>query len=95
MPRIDACAKMSVPPSDAGMLVVAFNLCRTAEMAFDQQWAGVSAERHRCGVEHGTAGDHILRLAHVGNDRLEREFYAPGHTGQRHGRAHDFQEATA
>ena len=78
-----------------GMLVVAFNLCRTPEVALDQQRAGVSAERHRRGVELGPAGNHVLGLANVGNDGFERQAHAAGHAGQRHGRAHHFQEAAA
>jgi len=37
----------------------------------------------------------IAEVKKSGLRRLEREFYAPGHAGQRHGRAHDFQEAAA
>jgi hypothetical protein len=84
MPRIEAWAKISVPPRRGRMLVVAFNLCRASEMALHQQRAGVSAERHRRGIEHGTAGNHFFRLADIGNDRLERKFYASGHAGQSH-----------
>ena len=73
MPRIDACAKISVPPSDAG--------CRSLPSIFvgRPRWlstsngTGVSAERHRRGVKHGTAGNHFFRLADVRNDRLQRQ----------------------
>ena len=95
MPRIEACVKMSVPPSDAGMLIVAFNFCGAAEMAFDQHRAGVSAERNRRGVVHGAAGDDIFRLANVGDDRLERQADAAGHAGQAERGAHDLEESAA
>ena len=41
------------------------------------------------------AGNHFLGLAHVRNDRLERQAHAAGHAGQRHRRAHHFQKAAA
>ena len=81
------------PAERCRMLVVALNLCRTSEVALDQQRAGVSAKRHRRGVELGPAGNHILGLAHVGNDGFERQAHAAGHAGQRHGCAHHLQEA--
>src|SRR5258706_5257908 len=77
------------------MLVIAFNLCRTAEVAFDQQRAGVAAESHGRDVERRAPGNYVLGLAHVGNDGFERQAYASGHASQRHGRAHHFEEAAA
>ena len=81
-PRIEACVKMSVPPSERGVQVVAFDFRGTAEMALDQDRTRVSAERDRRGVVHGAAGDDIFRLADVGDDGLERQADAAGHAGQ-------------
>src|SRR5580700_5072179 len=77
------------------MLVVALNLCRPSKMAFDQQRAGVSAERHRRGIELRSTWDHVLGLAHVGNDGFEWQAHTAGHSCERHGRAHHFQESAA
>ena len=87
--------KMSVPPCEAGCMVVAFDLRRTPEMAFDQHRTGVSAERDGGCVEHRTAGDNAFGLANVGNDGLERQTHASGHAGEAERRAHDFQESAA
>ena len=70
MPRMRGLRENVRAAEASGMQIVAFNLCRTAEMALDQQRAGVSAERHRRGVEHGAAGNDLFGLADVGNDRL-------------------------
>ena len=77
------------------MLIIAFDLRRAPEMALDQDRIGVSAERHRAGVEHRTTGNHILGLANVGNDRLERQPGAAGHAGEAKRCTHDFQESAA
>src|SRR5579863_5008374 len=64
-------------------------------MAFDQDGAGVSAERDRGGVVHGAAGDYVFGLANVGDDGLEREADASGHAGQAEGCAHNLEESAA
>ena len=64
-------------------------------MAFDQERAGVSAERGGGGVIHGAAGDDAFGLANVGDDGLEREADASGHAGQAERGAHDFEESAA
>ena len=75
------------------MLVVAFDLSGTVHMAFDQDRAGVSAQSESRGVEHRPAGNHLFRLAHIRNDRLQRLLGAGGHAGQRQRSAHQLQEA--
>src|SRR5579862_3481540 len=77
------------------MLVVALDFCGTAEMAFDEDGASVSAERDGRGVIHGAAGDYVFRLAYVGDDGLERKFDAAGHAGQAERGAHHFEESAA
>ncbi len=64
-------------------------------MAFDENGAGVSAERDRRGVVLRAAGDDVFGLANVGDDGLEREADASGHAGQAERRAHDLEESAA
>ncbi len=67
-------------------------------MAFDEQRAGVSAERAGSRVVHGTTGDDAFGLADVGDDGLEREADASGRSCQTRKAergAHDFEEAAA
>jgi hypothetical protein len=64
-------------------------------MTFDEQGAGVSPERARRGVIHRLAGNHILGLADVGDDGLQRQTHASGHAGQAEGRAHHSEETAA
>ncbi len=64
-------------------------------MAFDQDGAGVSAQRYRRRVVHGAAGDNAFGLAHVGDDGLEREADASGHASEAERGAHDLEESAA
>ena len=77
------------------MLLVAFNLGRASEVALHQKRTGVSAERHRGGVIHGTARNDFFRLAHVRNDCFERKLDASSHPGEPQRRAHDLEESAA
>ena len=52
------------------MIRVAFDLRRPALVALDEQARRVAAERHRGGEEERLAGDELLRLPHVRDDRL-------------------------
>ena len=77
------------------MIGIAFDLGRTAFVAFDEQARGDAAERHRGREEQRLAGDFFFRLAHVRNDQFLRLHRARGDAGERHRRAHQFQEAAA
>ena len=83
------------PAQTCGMLLVAFNLGGTIELAFDQNRTGVSAERECAGIKHRTAGDHFFRLAHVGDNRFQRLLGAGGHASHGQRCAHQFQETAS
>ena len=78
-----------------GMLVVAFNLGGTVQVALDQNRAGVSAQSERRGVEQRPPGNHFFGLLHVGNNRFERLLGAGGHAGHGQRCAHQLEEAAA
>ena len=77
------------------MLRIAFDLGRTAFVALHQQPRAVGAERHRRGVKQRLAQHQVMRLPHVGNDRLQRLPGAGAQPGQRQRGAHDLHEVAA
>src|SRR5579871_523603 len=77
------------------MKIVAFDLGRAAHVAFDQDGAGVSAERERGRVILGAAGDDVFGLANVRNDGFFRELDASRHAGEAERSAHDLEESAA
>ena len=63
------------------MLIVALDLGWAAEMALHENRIGIAAQRVRGGVVHGPAGNHIFRLANIGNDDFVGKLYAASHAG--------------
>ena len=77
------------------MLVVAFNLGGTIQVALDQNRAGISTQSERRGEKQRPPGDHFFRLLYVRNNRFQRLLGAGGHAGHGQGCAHQLEKAAA
>jgi hypothetical protein len=87
------CLRDRVGRPQAGRVVrVALDLRGPAHVAFDQDGLRDAAERDCAREEQRAAGDDVLGLADVGDDRLERLPGAGAHAGQRERCAHQLEE---
>src|SRR5439155_14109581 len=71
------------------------NLRRPVEVAFDQQRTCVSAESESSGKEQRAPRNDFCRLAHVGDNRLERLLGAGAHSCKRQRSPHQPQKTAA
>ncbi len=82
--------------AEAGRVIrVALDLRRPSHVALGEDAARVAAAGERRGEEERPAGDDVLRLLHVGDDRLGRLLGAAGQTRERERRAQELEEAAA
>ncbi len=95
MPRIEACAKTSVPPRLAGCNALPSILVGRPRWLSTSSGIRVSAQREGGRVELWASGYDVFRLADVRNDLLDRHLGAARHARHGERRAHQLQKAAA
>ena len=75
-----------------GMVGIALDLRRPAEVALDQDASGIAAQDKRARIVARLPRDPVLRLADIGDDLLERLRCARAGAGERERRPHETEE---